>query len=98
MATQPKEVTMHWLHGVHTHVREDSSMETAPAAWAQVLILDATGSWSVWPVFPTLGCLHSLEIIKVCAAQMFKLLMPPFECLYRIVASVKIMLCVCVCV
>ena len=89
---------MHWLHGIHTHVREDSSMETAPAAWAQVLILDATGSWSVWPVFPTLGCLHSLEIIKVCAAQMFKLLMPPFECLYRIVASVKIMLCVCVCV
>ena len=70
MATQPKEVTMHWLHGVHTHVHEDSSMETVPAAWAQVLILDAAGSWLAWPVFPTLVCVHSLEIIKVCAAQM----------------------------
>ena len=37
--------------------------------------------------------------IKVCAAQMLKLFLPPFECPNRIVASVtNYVVCVCVCV
>ena len=82
-----------------THVHEDSSMERVTAAWAQVLILRRYRILVGVASFPISRVSSFPGDIKVCAAQMLKLFLPPFECPNRIVASVtNYVVCVCVCV